>query len=68
MTIERNHPVTFYDIDVCPRTSDDNRVVLVRQLDDLLKALTIECSNWEKDDGKIYWDSPEAWLRKQLGI
>jgi hypothetical protein len=45
-----------YDIDVCPRASDDNRVVLVRQLEEELKRLKREMRDMPKK--KDYdWDN-----------
>ncbi len=50
MGIERNHPVPYYDIGVCPVTTDDNRVVLVRHLEELFKELTKQCKQTSKNN------------------
>jgi len=44
-------PITIFDIDVCPRSSDDNRVVLVRQL----KAMILdECKKSKLPASSFY--------------
>lgn len=69
MSIERNYPVDIWDADLVPRYYDKKTLVfLITDIDNLLTKLSKECKSWQESDGKIWWDSPESWLRKQLNL
>jgi len=69
MGIERNCPIDTWNADLVPRYSDGETLVYRRKdINRLLTVLSKECQNWQKSDGKIWWDSPESWLRKQLDL
>jgi hypothetical protein len=73
MSIERNCPIEIlyapeFQIFLRPQTEVDTiAVIQLSELDKLFKALTKECKSWQESDGRIYYDSPEKWLRKQIG-
>lgn len=69
MGIERNCSIDKWNADLVPRYSDTESLVFrITDIDKLLKSLTKECKSWQISDGKIWYDSPERWLRKQLGM
>ena len=69
MGIERNCPIDTYNVELVPRYSDKEPLVFRRDdIDKLLSALTKECQGWVQSDGRIWSDSPESWLRKQLDL
>ena len=69
MGIERNCPIDMWNADNVTRYADMEPLVFkIQDIDRLLKKLSEECKSWQSSDGKIWWDSPESWLRKQLNL
>ncbi len=69
MGIEKNCPIDTWDANLVPKYSDKKTLVYLRKdIDKLVSALSKECQMWQTSDGKIWWDSPESWLRKQLDL
>lgn len=74
MGIVRNCPVDVvyaptFQLFVKPVEQFKNTpVVELVELEKLFAALSKECLEWQKSDGKIWWNSPEEWLRKQLNL
>ena len=69
MGLERNCPIDTYNADLVTRYSDGESLVFKRNdIDKLLSALSKECKTWKESDGEVWWDTPEIWLRKQLGL
>jgi len=65
MGIERNCPIDIWDV---IHLQNGTEVIKVSDMEKLLKSLTEECKQWQSSDGKIWWDSPESYLRKQLNL
>ena len=74
MRIERNYPIeviyaSIFQLFRHPvEEFKTTAVVEVSELEKLFTALSKECKDWQQSDGKIWYDSPEAWLRKQLNL
>ena len=65
MGVERNCPIDIWDVIYLPNGTE---VIKRCDMEKLLKALTNECKQWQNSDGKIWFDSPESYLREQLGM
>jgi len=69
MAMVRNCPIDMWNADMVSRFEDMEPLVFtIQDIDRLLKRLSEECKQWQESDGKIWWDSPESWLRKQLNL
>lgn len=74
MGIERNCPIrivyapTFQIFRNPVPEFKTTPVVEVEELEKLFAKLSEECKDWKRSDGEVWWDSPEAWLRRQLDL
>jgi len=74
MGIERNCPIeiihapTFQLLRNPVKEFKTTPVVELSELEKLFEGLSKEAKEWQQSDGKIWWDSPESWLRKQLNL